>query len=971
MFIILNQILIQILSLNLIRVRHVKNIGNKCDQRSNKTLTSLLSTSDQMMSTTGLNGCPPLIGQNTQTTQTLLTSAALPALPKVLGAQPQQSPQSLTSLVISPVSLTIKTTTAATKTSLTPTANNGRKESHQNSKNKHIVVNRTNGLFEGSHIHFSPIDNKPLCSYSTKLCKQRRINGYAFCIRHILEDPSAPFRQCKHVAKYNQQKCSNAIPANEDRLFCNSHMQIAGMAPKKERKDKKGSGGQSSVATNTSNQLNMNSNGICHTINNNIKCVSSLEKGFNVNTVNENHTNFDAFIKPTIKLNGITNKVNANTIQKLNDNLQKKCSDKSTATTGALPLNETSFSSHTNNFKLNNIHSNQTKTQTNTNLNKNKTTDNQKNTNESKPKPKRKKKEKKVLEKYVLARKKKTGDNLFNYHIWSETDDETEGEDNRNDRLMNNYFNSETTDETFPLIFGTLSTNIADLEPNELKNELLSQKWLLKNLIDVRKKDFAPQLDSTRAILKTLNRNPMKRKSYLDYKLTQNSKRCEKSIRKGICCYSTDESRCRRPSLPFTRHCIEHILYNVDQLLFARCTAKCAKTMTQCSRPTFDIINEDPLCSYHQMVGSEVDERSGSPTTDAKNKKRRKSKPMALTRVSRRGKKRRKGPNGADIPVIVEDSIDSRLSIGSIDDDSLHSHSDTNDITINLLTQKPDHNQSTDIVKHTITAAIPQTTTSAAIVSSVAAPDLPLLRLPPLLPPVVTNIDPPVVSMVPSVVLDHSMPPPPPLEPTEEALVASIVADLPQLTTDADFTEVLNKIPDDFSDFLLEHPNGDIPSTEETEALEQALAMVNKDVQNLVAVAGMNGNSTGGAQMSDFGGQSDIIGFTNWLGSLTSEQRQQLNGLIDGAIASNSLSPILKNACDAYPSQTLLPSSAPPIMKSSTNYVTGVHSQNNAFPALYPTLGPSPQQEFVPISAPVPTLLNNNLLMNGLSSHPS
>ena len=251
-----------------------------------------------------------------------------------------------------------------------------------------------------------------------------------------------------------------------------------------------------------------------------------------------------------------------------------------------------------------------------------------------------------------------------------------------------------------------------------------------------------------------------------------------------------------------------------------------------------------------------------------------------------------------------------------------------------------------------------------------------MLRLPPLLPPVVSTCDTiitsgPVVSVMGPVVMDHSMPPPPPLEPTEEALVASIVADLPQLTTDADFTEVLNKIPDDFSDFLLEHPNGDIPSTEETEALEQALAMVNKDVQNLVAVAGMNGSGNSGAQMSDFGGQSDIIGFTNWLGSLTSEQRQQLNGLIDGAIASNSLSPILKNACDAYPSQTLLPSSAPPIMKSSATYVTGIHTQTNAFPTIYPNLGPTPQQDFVPISAPVPALLNNNILMNGLSSHPS
>ncbi|XP_035228433.1 uncharacterized protein LOC118200582 [Stegodyphus dumicola] len=94
-------------------------------------------------------------------------------------------------------------------------------------------------MFEGKHIHYSPVNKKPLCSYSAKLCKQRRINGYAFCIRHILEDKSAPFKQCAHVARYNKQKCTNPIPSNENREFCNSHMQVAGILPKKERKLKK------------------------------------------------------------------------------------------------------------------------------------------------------------------------------------------------------------------------------------------------------------------------------------------------------------------------------------------------------------------------------------------------------------------------------------------------------------------------------------------------------------------------------------------------------------------------------------------------------------------------------------------------------------------------------------------------------------------------------------------------------------
>ncbi|MBN3288889.1 IN80D protein, partial [Polyodon spathula] len=93
-------------------------------------------------------------------------------------------------------------------------------------------------MYEGKHIHFSELDNKPLCSYSPKLCKQRRLNGYAFCIRHVLEDKTAPFKQCEYVAKYNSQRCTNPIPKSEDRRYCNSHLQVLGFIPKKERKKK-------------------------------------------------------------------------------------------------------------------------------------------------------------------------------------------------------------------------------------------------------------------------------------------------------------------------------------------------------------------------------------------------------------------------------------------------------------------------------------------------------------------------------------------------------------------------------------------------------------------------------------------------------------------------------------------------------------------------------------------------------------
>lgn len=93
-------------------------------------------------------------------------------------------------------------------------------------------------MFQGKNIHSSPVDGKLLCSFSEKTCMQRRLNHYAFCIRHVLEDKNAPFKQCKFVAKYNGQRCTNAIPVREERIYCNSHLQVLGIVPKKSRKKK-------------------------------------------------------------------------------------------------------------------------------------------------------------------------------------------------------------------------------------------------------------------------------------------------------------------------------------------------------------------------------------------------------------------------------------------------------------------------------------------------------------------------------------------------------------------------------------------------------------------------------------------------------------------------------------------------------------------------------------------------------------
>lgn len=68
---------------------------------------------------------------------------------------------------------------------------------------------------------------------------------------------------------------------------------------------------------------------------------------------------------------------------------------------------------------------------------------------------------------------------------------------------------------------------------------------------------------------------------------------------KRMCSYRKGEAdACSSLALPCTQHCIRHIMYNVDQLLFEHCTAKFSDN-TQCCVPVFDICHELPLCLEH------------------------------------------------------------------------------------------------------------------------------------------------------------------------------------------------------------------------------------------------------------------------------------------------------------------------------------------------------------------------------------
>lgn len=53
------------------------------------------------------------------------------------------------------------------------------------------------------------------CSFTQRPCSQPRLEGLEFCIKHILEDKNAPYKQCSYVSAKNGKRCPNAAPKAE------------------------------------------------------------------------------------------------------------------------------------------------------------------------------------------------------------------------------------------------------------------------------------------------------------------------------------------------------------------------------------------------------------------------------------------------------------------------------------------------------------------------------------------------------------------------------------------------------------------------------------------------------------------------------------------------------------------------------------------------------------------------------------
>lgn len=69
---------------------------------------------------------------------------------------------------------------------------------------------------------------RKLCNYMHRVCLQARVEGYEYCMRHILEDKGAPFRQCAYTHAQSGRRCAYAAPKTDKReSLCQFHARKA------------------------------------------------------------------------------------------------------------------------------------------------------------------------------------------------------------------------------------------------------------------------------------------------------------------------------------------------------------------------------------------------------------------------------------------------------------------------------------------------------------------------------------------------------------------------------------------------------------------------------------------------------------------------------------------------------------------------------------------------------------------------
>jgi len=77
------------------------------------------------------------------------------------------------------------------------------------------------------------------CKYNPRECMQTAVEGYDYCLRHILEDKTAPFKQCTYVTKSGRRCPIAALKQERKDGYCIEHAKKATLGRQRMNRKKK------------------------------------------------------------------------------------------------------------------------------------------------------------------------------------------------------------------------------------------------------------------------------------------------------------------------------------------------------------------------------------------------------------------------------------------------------------------------------------------------------------------------------------------------------------------------------------------------------------------------------------------------------------------------------------------------------------------------------------------------------------
>lgn len=86
-----------------------------------------------------------------------------------------------------------------------------------------LALRKFRTIMHPSRLKFYKFSTKP-CTHKGFKCPKTCIEGYAYCIRHILQDENAPFQQCSYSYSFNAKRCLQAAPKEMGESFCPEHL---------------------------------------------------------------------------------------------------------------------------------------------------------------------------------------------------------------------------------------------------------------------------------------------------------------------------------------------------------------------------------------------------------------------------------------------------------------------------------------------------------------------------------------------------------------------------------------------------------------------------------------------------------------------------------------------------------------------------------------------------------------------------